>query len=594
MAQTQSQQFASQAFSPPGSTPSPSPGAPSPVSGIAPPPKRQRLSPLPQSHSPYASPSFGTLQLPRTGSPVNGNFANGTPTPTMNAPPPPGSMGPPSRPVEKATDTAELTDVLASSGIDVREEEEYLTHAYGQAPLKTQQPPRIQTNFNNSFASQPSAGTASAGPSFSESTLQKSTPTQGAFATSTPSTAEPATAATPEVAAEDEKLRQATAASRRMQYPLQAPFLFTAMVEDRIQKRAYDLGVRMPAQGVYRPFPGRAAGPVEITGPDGSSVIRTGKTLLTQDAPLGDILSLISLACEERLRSVVDHSYGLAKNRRANSHGSVPLEWSDMAVTLTAPGGAMADGASNMEASTNTPTPKRPFSDDNAKGTDLSNKNPVTIANIIAKRSRSFIEKDISNEERRARKRARRSANAILGGNSSRAGSVGAGTPGAATPTAPASERASDDRKTTKKDSKKADSKVTEAVQHQQSVETARMATNNLTSGLRFGGKKKTYSWLTSGSPVASRSGFSTPPRPNISTTVSGTTTVKSNGGTAGGPSKSVGKQMGDWREDDKERGAGIQIRDILFMLEVDGKGSKHLQKAYSKGSKEDVDKPVR
>ncbi|OAX80363.1 hypothetical protein ACJ72_05308, partial [Emergomyces africanus] len=581
MAQTQYQQFASQAFSPPGSSPSPSAGVPSPVSGIAPPPKRQRLSPLPQSHSPYASPGFGTLQLPRTESPVNGNFPNGTSTLTMNAPPP-GSMGPPSRPIEKATDTAELTDVLASSGIDVREEEEYLTHAYGQAPPAPQQPPRIQTNFNNSFVSQPSAGAVSSGNSFAESTLRKSTPSQGVFAIPTPSTAEPAPAETSEAAAEDEKLRHDTAASRRMQYPLQAPFLFTAMVEDRIQKRAYDLGVRIPAQGVYRPFPGRAAGPVEVTGPDGSSVIRTGKTLLTQDAPLGDILSLITLACEERLRSVIDHSYGLARNRRANSHGAFPLEWSDVAVTLTPPG-EMVGGPSDMESSDNTTISKCAFADETAKGGEPSNKKTVTTGNIIAKRSRSLIEQDIRNEERRARKRARRSANAILGGDSSRAGSVGAGTPGTATPTTAPSERTQDDRKTTKKDSKKADSKVTEAVQHQQSVETARMATNNLTSGVRFGGKKKTYSWLTSGSPVASRSGFSTPPRSSTSTTVPVASAAKSSGSTVGGPNKSVGKQMGDWREDDKERGAGIQIRDILFVLEVDGKASKHLQKAYSK-----------
>ncbi|PGH03174.1 hypothetical protein GX51_04209 [Blastomyces parvus] len=590
MAQTQPQQFASQAFSPPGSTPSPSPGAPSPVSGIAPPPKRQRLSPLPQTHSPYASPGFSTLQLPRTGSPAGGNIANGTSTPTMAAPPPPGAMGPPSRPVEKATDTAELTDVLASSGIDVREEEEYLTHAYGQAPPK--QPPRIQTNFNNSFASQPSAGTASAGTSFVASTLQKPTPTQSAFPLRTPTTAEPATVQTPEATAEDEKLRKDTAASRRAQYPLQAPFLFTAMVEDRIQKRAYDLGVRMPAQGVYRPFPGRAAGPVEVTGPDGSSVIRTGKTLLTQDAPLGDILSLISLACEERLRSVVDHSYSIANNRRANSQGAIPLEWSDVAVTLTPPG-EKAEGPSSREAAAKTPTPKRPLSDA-SKSDEPPNKNQITVANMIAKRSRSLIEKDMSNEERRARKRARRNADAILGGDSNRAGSVGSTTPGAATPTAPASERAPDDRKTSKKDLKKADSKVTEAVQHQQSVETARMATNSLTSGVRFGGKKKTYSWLTSGSPATSRSGFSTPPRISTAGTVPGASATKPSGGGVGGSSKPATKKMGDWREDDKERGAGIQIRDILFVLEVDGKGTKHLQKAYSKESKEDTDRPVR
>ncbi|ODH37729.1 hypothetical protein ACO22_02585 [Paracoccidioides brasiliensis] len=591
MAQTQSQQFASQTFSPPVSTPSP--GAPSPVSGIAPPPKRQRFSPLPQSQSPYESPSFGTLQLPHTGSPVNVSFANGTSTPAMNAPPLPGSMGPPSRPVEKATDTAELTDVLASSGIDVREEEEYLTHAYGQAPAAPQQPPRLQTNFNNSFVTHQSAGTVSAGTSFVESPLHKSTPTQGTFVTPISISAKSATIQNPEAAAEDEILRQDTAASRRMQYPLQAPFLSTSLLEERIQKRTYDLGVRVPAHGVYRPYPGRAAGPVEVTGPDGSSVVRTGKALLTQDAPLGDILSLVTLACEERLRSVIDHSYALAINRRVNSHGVVPLEWSDMAVALTPPS-AKADGTSTKEATPTAATPNRPLLNDVAKDDESPNKKQMTIVNIIAKRSRSLVEKDISFEEERASKRTRRNADAILGGDTSRAGSVGLGTSGTATPTGQLSERIMEERKATKKDTKKADNKVTEAVQHQQSVETARMATNNLTSGVRFGGKKKTYSWLTNSSPATARS-VSTPSRASVgAAATAGTPTPRPTGVAVTGPSRLTGKQMGDWRESDKERGAGVQIRDILFVLEVDGKGLKHLQKAYSKESKEDNDKSVR
>ena len=233
-------------------------------------------------------------------------------------------MGPPSRPVEKATDTAELTDVLASSGIDVREEEAYLTHSYGTPAPHPQQPLRLQTNFNTSFNSQTSASTTvSAGNSFTEQTQYKQVPLQSPlYATGAPSGS--TSLKTLEETAADERLRENTLASRREQYHLQAPFLFTALVEERLQKRGYELGVRMPTQGVYRPFPGRNTGPVEITGPDGSSVVRTGKTLLTQDAALGDILSLISISCEERLRAVIDQAATLAKSRRINSHGAVP------------------------------------------------------------------------------------------------------------------------------------------------------------------------------------------------------------------------------------------------------------------------------
>jgi hypothetical protein len=247
----------------------------------------------------------------------------------MNAPP--GSMGPPSRPVEKATDTAELTDVLASSGIDVREEEAYLTHSYGPAP-HSQQPPRLQTNFNTSFTSQASASTTiSAGNSFTEQSQYKQVPLQSPlYVTGAPIGS--TSLKTPEEVAADEVLRENTLSSRREQYHLQAPFLFMALVEERLQKRGYELGVRIPAQGLYRPFPGRNTGPVEITGPDGSSVVRTGKTLLTQDTALGDILSLLSLACEERLRDVIDQAATLAKNRQINSHGVIPPEWIDLAV----------------------------------------------------------------------------------------------------------------------------------------------------------------------------------------------------------------------------------------------------------------------
>lgn len=339
MAQTQPQQF-SQSFSPPGSSPSP---APSPVNGSVPPPnKRQRLSPHAQSsQSPYASPSFGTLQLPQTQPfPVNGTNTNGiTQSP---APPPPGAMGPPSRPADKPIDAADLTDVLASSGIDVREEEAFLTSSYSGPGVQAQQPPRPQQPLpqqqqqqpppppplNTSFASQGSTiGTASAPQSFSESSQYKPSGTQDSFYTE-PSTQPPAPFIDP-----NEPTREDTEAARRAQYHLQEPFLLPKILEQKLQKRGFDLGVRIPAEGLFHPVPGRPQ-PIEVTGPDGSSVVRTGQTILNQEgAPLVDILNLMSISCEERLRTVIDYSSSLANSRRAHSHGNVPIEWQDLAQT---------------------------------------------------------------------------------------------------------------------------------------------------------------------------------------------------------------------------------------------------------------------
>lgn len=329
MAQMQQHQYPSQSFSPPASTPSPH--AASPVNGtIPPPPKRQRLSPHPtsQSQSPYGSPSFGTLQLPQNQPPpTNGTNVNGLP-PTQQPPQPPhpqGAMGPPSRPPDKATDAAELTDVLTSSGIDIREEEAYLANSYGpgvqaqQAQRQSQQlPPNV------SFTSQTSTVGTSSTPSFNDPSQLKPS-SQGSFFT------EPSTQPSAPFKDPNEPTRADTEAARRAQYHIQDPFLFTKVLEQKLQKRGMDLGVRIPSEGLFRPV-GRPQ-PIEVTGPDGSSVVRAGQTILNSEgAPLVDILNLMSVACEERLRNVIDYSSSLARSRRAHSHGEVPTEWKDLAV----------------------------------------------------------------------------------------------------------------------------------------------------------------------------------------------------------------------------------------------------------------------
>ncbi|KAH8433506.1 uncharacterized protein LDX57_011140 [Aspergillus melleus] len=586
MAQTQPQQF-SQSFSPPGS--SPSPGAPSPVNGgVPPPPKRQRLSPLPQS--PYASPSFGTLQLPQNLPPnlpqnlpqnqlatsANAINVNGMPQTPVSAPAPapapPGAMGPPSRPADKATDAAELTDVLASSGIDVREEEAFLTSSYSGPGVQVQQPPRLQPQqhhhqpplpqqqpqppLNTSFTSQTSTGTVTSQPSFGESSQFKP-PTGQESPLTEPSTQPPAPFKDP-----NEPTREDSEAARRAQYHLQEPFLLTKVLEQKLQRRGFELGVRIPAEGLFHPVPGRQA-PIEVTGPDGSSIVRTGQTILNQEgAPLVDILNLMSLSCEERLRTVVDYSSTLARSRREHSHGEVPLEWDEIAVpspTANGTGGSPKTPLKRSQSATEQPIPKS-----------------------IPEKYRMLMDKDNSSEESRAAKRAKRDANAILGesaGNKSESTDMPGS--GASTPTMGERAPSIDKKGMSKKEARKlVDAKASEAQQHKQSVETARLATNSMLSHRMFG-QKKSYSWLNPR--PAGGSGLSTPSRTNAATP----SATPDKTGRSGEPATVPAKRLGTWRED-KEKGAGVQVRDILFMLELDGRGARHVQKAYSKDLKED------
>ncbi|CAP97238.1 hypothetical protein EN45_084870 [Penicillium chrysogenum] len=554
-------QFSSQPFSPPVSSPSPNSVA-SPVNGgAAPPPsKRPRLSPLPpsQTQSPYGSPSFNAVQLPQNPSPMNGapmNMNMNMNTSATPAPAPPGTMGPPSRPVDKNTDAAELTDVLASSGIDVREEEAFLTQSFSGQNAQAQPPHRgSQAQYpppiNTSFTSQGSApGTPSASTSFGDLPQIKPAITQDSFAG-------PSSQAHVPFKDPNEPTREDTIAARRAQYHIQEPFLITKLLEQKLQKRGFDLGVRIPSEGLFHPVPGRPQ-PIEVTGPDGSSVVRTGQTILNQEgAPLVDILNLLSIATEERFRGVIDYASTLARSRRAHSHGVVPTEWKDVAKPL-----GQATG------STQTPV-KRPH---------------ATIESSSAKsnaaRYRAFIHRESSQEERRAAKRAKRNSNAIL----DEAGRGDSVDPGSA-PSTPLGERAPtlDKKSMSKKEAKKMqDSKATEAQQHAQSVATARMALSG--GGRSMFGAKKSYSWLK---PGGKASGFSSPSRPTPSTP---TADPEKTGAGESTPSQNQ-RRLGIWRED-QEKGMGIQVRDILFMLEADGRATRHVQRGYLKDPKEDRDR---
>lgn len=127
------------------------------------------------------------------------------------------------------------------------------------------------------------------------------------------------------------------------------------------------------------------------------------------------------------------------------------------------------------------------------------------------------------------------------------------------------------EKKTTKKERKLAESKFSEQQQHKSANEAARMAVSGLL-GNRFGGKKqRTYDWMKGGggSPAV------TPGKPSAS----GATTAAGTPGPERSKSVPAEKVFGQWDED---KDAKIQARDVLLVLEGDGRASRSYVRGFS------------
>lgn len=175
-------------------------------------------------------------------------------------------------------------------------------------------------------------------------------------------------------------------------------------------------------------------------------------------------------------------------------------------------------------------------------------------------------------------KREKRAANGMLSGDGSIANLASAGIAGSST-AGLLGERAPDvdtRRSVSKKEQKRqADAKATEAQQHAATNKTMNMAIG--LGGALFG---KKLSWMTKDSPSGSNDFPVTSRTSSNSQAHSRTHNMTGPGGATG--QTSSGKAFGEFRED-KELGAGIQMRDVITTLEPDPKESKALARAYAK-----------
>ena len=233
-------------------------------------------------------------------------------------------MGPPSRPAaDKPTDINELGDVLAGSGVDLREEEAALL-AYGR-PGQQRQDTIYGGSSTNSF-----------GPSYS-------TPADNFYSSNAPGDRnsfygagtfnQPAASyrSAEEIAASDRKKALRRKAEIKS-YHLNDPFLLGGPLSQKLLTQAQNMQVQVPRNGLLVAKPN---GPHQLLvhGPDNNETLRMvkGQPLLHTEGSYVEILALISLAAEERMRGLVEDAATLAKGRRVGSHGIVPFDLAHLA-----------------------------------------------------------------------------------------------------------------------------------------------------------------------------------------------------------------------------------------------------------------------
>ena len=245
-------------------------------------------------------------------------------------------MGPPSRPAdEKPVDLNDLSDVLVGSGVDLREEEAALVSRYVSGPQQAH-----DISFTSNVASSfDSVGSATSQPGYFDHNNGYGTLSQniagdrnsfyGAGNLNQPAVTLPS--------AQEQVTRQLKRAMRKRgeiaQYHLNDPFLQGGSIHKRIESRCDRMGVVMPKDNVIN---ATSNNPVRmnIFGPDNHDKFITlrGQPLCTSNSVVSEILTLVSLAARDRIRSLIEDSASIAKGRRAGSHGIVPADLTDLAV----------------------------------------------------------------------------------------------------------------------------------------------------------------------------------------------------------------------------------------------------------------------
>lgn len=191
----------------------------------------------------------------------------------------------------------------------------------------------------------------------------------------------------------------------------------------------------------------------------------------------------------------------------------------------------------------------------------------LAFPNELAKHMRAVGNKERAEEEARLARRAKRQESTQSSADGAKGGSATPGTPGSA----PAKggvlgERAPEaGQKRVSKKEQARNAKMNEANQHRSANSTASMMIGR-GGASRFG--KTSYAWMNIASTPTSSAA-----RPNAPGTP-GTPGPATPSHQAAAFNFPTGRRFGEWRED-TEKGAGIQLRDLIYSLEANTKGEQ-------------------
>lgn len=475
---------------------------------------------------------------------------------------PQGGMPPPPRPPPKEDRNEDFNDVLAGSGINLKDEE------------------ALMYESNNSFSSRydTSFGSSSTNITNGFTELMQSMHGQpGAWNGAMQGTmGEPRSQE--EIDSEMEQLRAKAAADRaRMEeHHMKRPFLQGRVLRQRLDAIAFNNGVTVNTQGLFEKKKPQIDGVqmMNETGNQGVSAVKD--EVVQQGAPIEQILALLSLATGDRVRGLMDDSHMYARARRYGDRGRVPPDFADLATGE----GSRIDDMVVPENITGTQWDRVP---DGAPRDEDGNLQPMKThryENAIHKVLNDQIKADAAAEEVRLAKRAarKRAAEAKQNGNGtadSASTPADADTPSASADTTNHSKITKKERERQKKES-----------QEQASGIHAAAHTNAAAVAAVMGKKTKKYSWMTQGEDKTSNRFAKTAANRDAKEIGAAgrmkaePTTPGGVGGTPAPEAKKKTKVWGGFSERGPE-GRGIQMRDWILALEKDGKDKRALSYAY-------------